>query len=82
MIGLTRVVLFILGTLAVIVGAVLVILGGLALLGGFIGTALAQLVPGVVLLLLGTIGTTKLDRRLKAARDRRRTVAAQTREFT
>ena len=82
MIGLVRVLLFVLGTLAVMVGAVLVILGGIALIAGFVGTGLAQIVPGAVLLFLGTIGTTKLDRRLKASRDRRRTVAAQTREFT
>ena len=81
MIGLLRVLLFVLSTVAVIVGGVLTILGGIALIGGYVGTGLAQLVPGIVFLLLGTIGTTKLDQRLKASRDRRRTTAAQTSEF-
>ena len=81
MIALLRVVLFLLGTLAVIVGAVLFFLAVIALIGGFVGTGLAQLIPALFLLLAGTIGTTKLDQRLKAVRDRRRTVAAQTSEF-
>ena len=81
MIALLRVGVFFLGLLAVIVGAALTIIGGLGLFGGFAAFGLVQFVPGLILLLLGTVGATKLDRVLQAKRDRQRLFATQTSEF-
>lgn len=81
MIGLLRVILFIGGTLAVIVGAVAAILGVLAAINGAVGSAAWQFALAAALLWAGTLGTTRLDKKLKARRDRRRTIDTQESEF-
>ena len=85
MIGLLRILLFLTGLFIVIVGGIATILAALLAWRGepFLSElVLGQGLGGGVALLAGTIGVSKLDKMLKAKRDRRRTVAAQTGEFT
>lgn len=81
MIQAARILLFMAGTVFVMLATGLFLFGGLTALQRGFDAAWWQLSLAIVLIWAGTFGTARVDKRLKARRDRIRTIAAQEREF-